>query len=717
MRLTRNVIFIFLAVFIIGATFLYWLWQGYQQRRDEIIAREQAAVANQYSSTINSYRLVSQSLYDEVLNSEVVTAIISQADAGDHAERQSLRAQLYQRFLPVFNRLQAKNFKQLHFHLEGGVSFLRLQAPDKFGDELLSARPSLKMLNETPRYIEGFEEDKFFSGFHYLFPLYQDKKFIGSVETSVSFSTFKQQMSQIFPLTYQFLIKKNVLDDQVFEDSSRYYYLSDLNRSYFYENEPSLNKRVDNVLPEDVTTINEQLKNKVAKRMLNGAQFSEYLQVKRINYLVTFIPIKNIGGNQVAYLISYNKDDSISNLQTDLINRSIFIIALILVVLAFILFVSDNQNKLLDAGERIKNITTAMGEGLMVVDKNGIIIFFNKSASVLTGHEAQQVIGQPYYNNVKYVGEYQDLPNDAFIKQILKKGGQIFNNKDVYLLNSKRERIPVSINASALKNKEHQVIGCIVVFRDVSEERAIDKAKTEFVSLASHQLKTPLSAVNWYTEMLMDQDVGSINERQHEFLKEILEGNQRMVKLVNSLLNVSRIDMGTLSISPEPVDIVEMTDSMLNELQYGIKAKDLKIIKRYEGNFPKINLDPSLMRVVVQNLLSNAVKYTREGGLIEVEVKKQDDQTAFMLVRDNGYGIPKAEQSNIFKKLFRADNVKSKKVEGTGLGLYVAKAVIEAFEGKIWFESEENKGTSFYITLPLKGVTKKEGTKGLEANT
>ncbi len=717
MRFSRSIIFVFIGIAIIGSLFLFWLYEGYDQRRSEIVSREQNDAQNQYSSTINSYRLLSQSLYDEVINSERVVNIINQADQSSSSKQAVLRDELYRQFLPVFNRLQNKNFKQLHFHLAGGVSFLRMQAPDKFGDQLMSIRPSLAEINRSGKYLEGFEEDKYFSGFHYLFPLFDQQKLVGSVETSVSFSTFSQQMSSIFPMTYQFLIKKNVIDDQVFADVSRFYYISELNRNYFYEKEQGEQNRVDNVLPEELTKINNALKNKISAKMAAGQIFTESLAIDKINYLVSFIPVKNIGGKQVVYLVSYHKDDTLYTLKADLIDRYIYTISVLLIILAFVYFISENQQKLLDAGERIQNITAAMGEGLMVIDNAGLITFFNKSASDLTGFSAKEVINKPYLHKIRFVGENDDKANDKFIKQVLDKKQLITTTRDLYLWRRHGDKFPIAASASPLKTKDGRVIGCIIVFRDITEEKAIDKTKTEFVSLASHQLKTPLSAVNWYTEMLMDQDVGPINDRQKSFLKEILDGNQRMVKLVNSLLNVSRIDMGTLSIVPEPVDLIAMTESMITELQFGIKSKNLKLIKRFDKGFPKINLDASLMRIVIQNLLSNAVKYTREGGLIEVEIKKQDAKTAFMLVKDNGYGIPKNQQSSIFKKLFRADNVKSTKVEGTGLGLYVAKAVIEAFDGRIWFESEENLGSKFFITLPLAGVTKKEGTRGLEANT
>jgi len=141
-------------------------------------------------------------------------------------------------------------------------------------------------------------------------------------------------------------------------------------------------------------------------------------------------------------------------------------------------------------------------------------------------------------------------------------------------------------------------------------------------------------------------------------------------------------------------------------------VKELDIVKNYSP-LPKINIDPQLMRIVLQNVISNAMKYSRERGKIIISLRK-DKQNIFVIIKDFGYGIPREQQPKIFSKLFRADNVKTRKVEGTGLGLYVAKSVIEAFGGKIWFESQEDKGTTFYITIPLKGAKRIEGTRSLE---
>ena len=717
MKLPGRIVFLFLAVALFSGVFLYWIWDNFNQRRNEALTLEQNAVRNQYSSTINSYRLVSKTLYDEVLNSQEVLALMAAANQAGVGEQQAIRGRLQQKLEPVFKRLQQKNFKQLDFYLPDTTSFLNMQRPDYYGDKLGDIRPSVRISTTEKKYVEGFEEGKSFNGFMFVFPLFKDNQYIGSVETSVSFNTFRNEMSLIFPYTYNFLIKKNVLTDQVFADESRNYFLSDLNRDYFYEKENDNIKRVDIVFPDQVSQINTKIKSDIFTPMTRGATFTKPTAAGNLNYLVTFIPISNIAGDQVAYLIAYHRDDTVALLTNDLTVKIVFALSLALAMFFFIYYVNDSQKRLLAIGEKLKNITAAMGEGLVVINPDNKIAFFNQAAEAISGVPVGEALNKEYWQALKFVYENDNNKrNDGFIKFVFQYNDIKLDSRSVYLLQADGSKVPLAVSAAPLRGQKGEVLGCIVVFKDITQEKEVDKAKTEFVSLASHQLKTPLSAVNWYSEMLADETAGKLNDQQKDFLKEIREGNDRMIKLINGLLNVSRIDMGTLSISPEPVDLLKETDSVLGELQFGVKAKGLRVLKTYDKTLPKINLDLSLIRIVLQNLLSNAVKYSREGGQVAIEIKKQDAKNVYVAVADNGYGIPKAQQPSIFKKLFRADNVKSMKVEGTGLGLYVAKAVVEAFGGKIDFKSEENKGTTFFFTLPLKGAPKKEGTKGLESN-
>ncbi len=251
-----------------------------------------------------------------------------------------------------------------------------------------------------------------------------------------------------------------------------------------------------------------------------------------------------------------------------------------------------------------------------------------------------------------------------------------------------------------------------LVKKDIAEHKRIDRAKTEFVSLAAHQLRTPLTGIKWSIEMLLSEKAEKFSKRQKEYLEDIRRNNQRLIVLVNALLNVSRIELGTFVVEPRPISFIKIADGVLEELGPEIKNKKLEIRRNYDKKLPIINADPNLSRIIFHNILTNAVKYTPKRGRISLTIKKQE-LNILIEISDTGCGIPKHQQSEIFKKLFRADNAQGVEPDGTGLGLYIVKAVIEQPGGKIWFKSEENKGTVFYITIPLKGMKKKKGARGL----
>lgn len=257
--------------------------------------------------------------------------------------------------------------------------------------------------------------------------------------------------------------------------------------------------------------------------------------------------------------------------------------------------------------------------------------------------------------------------------------------------------------------EEGKTLFFAVIAGDVTERKEIDRAKTEFVSLASHQLRTPLSAIRWYTEMLKEGMGGTITSTQKSYLEEVYRANLRMIELVNSLLNVSRIDMGTVQSEPEKITIPPVVKSVLGELRPQITEKKLSVREIYAPDLPEQWFDPKQMRMIFQNLISNAVKYTPEGGRVEVTVRPEGKHV-FFSVSDSGIGIPKEQQPQIFNKLFRADNAREIDTTGTGLGLYIIKSIIEKEGGSLRFESEPGTGTTFYGILPIRKEKPSEDT-------
>lgn len=357
--------------------------------------------------------------------------------------------------------------------------------------------------------------------------------------------------------------------------------------------------------------------------------------------------------------------------------------------------------------EKFKLAVENASDHIIITDTDGNIIFANKAASQTTGYPIEEMIGKnprlwggqmpiEFYKGMWNTIKYEKKPFFGEIRNRRKSG----------------EFYQAVASISPVLDEKGDVMFFVGIERDVTKERAIDKSKSEFVSLASHQLRTPLSAINWYTEMLMDEDVGKLNKKQRDYLQEIYNSSKRMTDLVGSLLNVSRIDLGTFAIEPKPTDIIEIVKSVIKELSHQIKKKKQKIIEEYEKEVGLLNIDPNLMRMVFQNLISNAVKYTPPEGKIDVKINKVGDNI-IILVSDTGYGIPKSQQSRIFEKFFRADNIREIETDGNGLGLYMVKEIVEKSGGAIRFESEENKGTKFFVSIPISGMIKKEGEKKL----
>ncbi len=364
--------------------------------------------------------------------------------------------------------------------------------------------------------------------------------------------------------------------------------------------------------------------------------------------------------------------------------------------------------------DQLNAILSSMAEGMVVVDNNRQIILMNQAAGILLRFAPSEAVGKNLgevfqFFKGKEVMTPESLPIERAISEKNIISISLLDN--LYLKNRQGQIFPVAMLIAPFV-QERAVSGAIILLRDITKEKEIDQAKTEFVSLASHQLRTPLSAISWYAEMLLSGEVGEVNAKQKQYLESLYEANRRMIELVNALLNVSRIDLGTFVIEPEPCDLAALAEGVVAELSPAIGVKQIKLEKNYDPGLGLINADPKLVRIIFQNLLSNAVKYTPQAGAVRLYVLKEAEQVVIR-VTDTGYGIPAADRHKVFTKLFRSDNVKEREAEGTGLGLYIIKAIVDAAGGEISFDSLEGQGTTFTVLLPLSGMRRKEGVKKL----
>jgi PAS domain S-box-containing protein len=364
--------------------------------------------------------------------------------------------------------------------------------------------------------------------------------------------------------------------------------------------------------------------------------------------------------------------------------------------------------ELKEKGAKDQALLSSIGEGIVVTDRNGLVELINYQAEQMVGWKQEEVVGRKWYEVAPLVDEKGNIiPGEKRATQkVLVMGKPVASDSNFYV---RKDGTKFQVGTTAAPViLDGKTVGVIAVFRDITHEKEVDKAKTEFVSLASHQLRTPLSAIKWYAEMLGNGDAGPLSPEQADFVKCMYQSNERMIELVNSLLNISRIESGRIRIDPVPTDLGELVKQLIAELQPKIVGKKHKMVISVHPELPKINVDPRMIRQVYMNLLTNSIKYTPEGGTISIFISRKNEEIISQ-ISDNGCGIPKGDYTRVFDKFYRGENAQKADTDGTGLGLYLVKAIIESSKGKIWFESEEGKGTTFWFSIPVSGTPSKKG--------
>jgi signal transduction histidine kinase/HAMP domain-containing protein len=346
---------------------------------------------------------------------------------------------------------------------------------------------------------------------------------------------------------------------------------------------------------------------------------------------------------------------------------------------------------------------------LFIKAPEGKLELINSEAQQLFGVSDVVVNSLPYHIlfHTMYRLDGSPYPVDQLPVSISLAEQKVVSSSDLVIHRPDGINITVKLTAVPIHNYKHELEAVVVVLEDVTKEREIDRMKNEFVSLASHQLRTPLTAMRWFSEMLLSGDAGPLNKEQAEFITNISESNDKMIDLVNSLLSISRIEAGQIMIEPRPTHLGELARVVIDDLSPQIKEKSLQLVTNIDPQVIPISIDPKLIRQVYLNLISNSIKYTPANGTITISITKDNGQIVSQ-ISDTGYGIPAAEQNRIFSKFYRGANIVPIETEGTGLGLYLTKSIVDSSGGKIWFQSQEGKGTTFWFSLPETGSQPKK---------
>ena len=275
----------------------------------------------------------------------------------------------------------------------------------------------------------------------------------------------------------------------------------------------------------------------------------------------------------------------------------------------------------------------------------------------------------------------------------------VFIMTAVFFVSREFVSIEILIIAEAVVVSFILIIGNTII-GSMEKLARVNKFKSEFISIVSHQLKTPLTGISWDMEFLMSKHSDGLNSKQIEILKNIEALNVIMAKMVNDLLDVARIDQNNFFTRKDEIDIVSVVKKVIEKNKALTLKNKVNIDLLVDDNMPKIIGDEKRTEVVLDNFISNAIKYNKENGKVIIKMQK-DNRRAIISVKDTGIGIPENEQDRVFEKFYRSKEAASRETGGTGLGLYIAKNIIERSEGKVWFRSVENEGTEFHFSLPI----------------
>ncbi len=344
---------------------------------------------------------------------------------------------------------------------------------------------------------------------------------------------------------------------------------------------------------------------------------------------------------------------------------------------------------------KFKKAVDAAYDHIVITDIDAVVVYANKAACLTTGYDLDEIIG----STPRLWGGLMDK---SFYKMLWK---QIKDEKKPFVgeLNNKRKDgtlYVAEIRIAPIFDDQGVLTNFIGIERDVTDRKESDKVKTEFITLASHQLRTPLSTLNWYTEILLGGELGPLNKEQKQYIGELFSATKRMIGIVNDLLNVSRIELGKILVQGQAVDIRDTVSGVLADCDKLVQDNELHIQTDFAPQSYQLFIDPQAIGIIVSNLVTNAIKYTPNKGKIVITTTKHDGYIELQ-ISDSGYGIPELQQHKIFSKFFRADNIKQYATEGTGLGLYITKSFVDLIQGTIRFESTEGKGTTFFARIPI----------------
>lgn len=347
--------------------------------------------------------------------------------------------------------------------------------------------------------------------------------------------------------------------------------------------------------------------------------------------------------------------------------------------------------------ERWEAVFRFTEEGIVIFDRTGNIVGFNPASTEITGFGAAEVIGKPFGKILKTISQSSPGPNP--LTRVLTDGVTITKSEQL-IENRGGGRVWTEISYSPIFDDAGRVTSGLAIIRDTTRDREIEEIKSDFISIVSHELRTPLTAIKGFLSMTLKQDFGSLSEKQYHYLSRVYQSNQRMINLVEDLMDVTYIESGKINLNIGPVAMESIISEVVSELAAKGAANQIMINVRRRQRLPLVLADETRLHQIVLNLVDNAIKYSMPGTEVNVDFRIEGDDL-ITTVSDHGVGISKGQVDRLFTKFGRIFNPLSIQAGGTGLGLYIVKNLVESHNGRIWATSQEGKGSKFHFSLPI----------------
>ena len=720
-KIHKNIVWLFILAFFVGESLLILVGSiNFKSKLNYTLKDYTTQLKTSYESIFNTYELASDIVFEQIINKPEVLSLYSRAYKSNEKRQAEIRDSLYQMLNPVYLGLKTNVIKYLHFHLPDNRSFLRFHSPEKFGDDLTDVRESVRIANAEKILVQGFENGKIYNGFRFVYPLSYKGKHIGTVETSISFGVVNDMLYKQANNVYAFILKKSVLDKNVFDDEKSNYVKSALSDNWVEEKKfLHYDNTGENFTKETLEKLDRIIKKKYQNKLNENQAFSVFVNLKKSKYIVSFVPIINIKKEYVAYIISYTSDNYsnryINSFITFIIVGSLLV--LIITILFYVIYfknitIESQHGALVESEERYKHIYNTIDIGIITTTLDGRIILANtklldllncKSLEELQTRNIQDFYVKPEERKT-IIDNLSSEKSNRIEGEILWKNT---NEKPLLIKFSTKKHIDNEGNPFA-----ESVIQDITALRALEDSLKISElslrksnaAKDQFFSILAHDLRGPFNSLLGLTEIIALYPETIEEGKKTQFIQSIYRSIKNLYNLIENLLEWSRTQNGTISFNPTEVELKALVQNTINLLSEVVSSKEIDILANISSDI-KLIADENMLKTIIRNLISNSIKFTHKNGLIKIylgkTISKNDKDFIEIIVEDNGVGINKNDIDKLFKIESDFTNAGTEGEKGSGLGLVLVNEFVKKHEGSIKIESKKEVGTKVIFTFPI----------------